>query len=101
HIDLFHKSYRGLLFKTDSVPSPYCYRCPHNRARPERRDAREYRVCKFECVDEVEKRVTVQRKKGNPYAAMVVEPLIQGAAGMIAQPRGWLKRVSEIVRSDG
>jgi len=100
-IDLFHKSYRGLLFKTDSVASPYCYRCPHNRAKPERRDAREYRVCNWECVDEVEKRVTVQRKKGNPYAAMVVEPLIQGAAGMIAQPRGWLKRVSEIVRSDG
>lgn len=101
HIDLFHESYRGLLFKTDSVPSPYCYRCPHNRAKPERRDAREYRVCKFECVDEVEKRVTVQRKKGNPYAAMVVEPLIQGAAGMIAQPEGWLKRVDEIVRGDG
>jgi adenosylmethionine---8-amino-7-oxononanoate aminotransferase len=101
HIDLFHKSYRGLLFTTDSVPSPYCYRCPHNRAKPERRDAREYRACKFECVDDVEKRFSMRRKKGNPYAAMVVEPLIQGAAGMIAQPHGWLKRVSEIVRSDG
>src|SRR5262245_52844396 len=28
HIDLFHKAYAGLLFKTDQVMSPYCYRCP-------------------------------------------------------------------------
>ena len=29
---------------------------------------------------------------------MVVEPLIQGAAGMIPQPEGWLRRVAELVR---
>ena len=40
----------GLLFKTDKVMSPYCYRCPFNRARPERADAREYRKCNWECV---------------------------------------------------
>jgi adenosylmethionine-8-amino-7-oxononanoate aminotransferase len=45
HIDLFHKAYGGLLFKTDSVMAPYCYRCPFNRAKPERADAREYRKC--------------------------------------------------------
>src|SRR5687767_3748799 len=38
HIDLFHKAYSGLLFKADKVPSPYCYRCPFNRSKPERRD---------------------------------------------------------------
>src|SRR5437868_6783744 len=37
HIDLFHKAYSGLLFKTDQVMAPYCYRCPFNRAKPERR----------------------------------------------------------------
>src|SRR6185503_3701734 len=41
HIDLFHKAYSGLLFKTDKVMSPYCYRCPFNKAKPERADARE------------------------------------------------------------
>src|SRR5256714_2070674 len=35
HIDLFHKAYRGLLFKSDTVASPYCYRCPFNRAKPD------------------------------------------------------------------
>ncbi|MEO7298817.1 MAG: adenosylmethionine--8-amino-7-oxononanoate transaminase [Verrucomicrobiota bacterium] len=102
HIDLFHKAYSGLLFKTDKVAAPYCYRCPHNKAKPECGDARDYRKCKFECLKWVEQKFSAQRKaKKNPYAAMIVEPLMQGAAGMIAQPEGWLKRVAEIVRNDG
>ena len=98
HVDLFHKSYSGLLFKTDKVMSPYCYRCPFNRAKPERADAREYRKCDWECAGLVEKKFATQGRKGNPYAAFVFEPLIQGAAGMIPQPRGWLRRVTEIAR---
>jgi len=101
HIGLFHKSYSGLLFKTDKVMSPYCYRCPFNRAKPERADAREYRKCNWECVGLAEKKFATQRRKGNPYAAFVFEPLIQGAAGMIPQPRGWLRRVTEIARRHG
>jgi adenosylmethionine-8-amino-7-oxononanoate transaminase len=99
HIDLFHKSFSGLLFKTDKVMSPYCYRCPFNRAEPDRADAREYRKCNWECVGLVEKKFAAQKRKGNPYAAFVFEPLMQGAAGMIPQPKTWLKQVSEIARS--
>ena len=101
HIDLFHKTFSGLLFKTDKVMSPYCYRCPFNRAKPERADAREYRKCDWECVGKVEQKFSAQKKKGNPYAAFVVEPLIQGAAGMIPQPQGWLNRVAQIARGHG
>ena len=78
--------------------SPYCYRCPFNRARPERADAREYRKCHWECVGQAEKRFSAQKKKGNPYAAFVFEPLMQGAAGMIPQPDGWLRKVTNIAR---
>ncbi|MGC8744870.1 MAG: adenosylmethionine--8-amino-7-oxononanoate transaminase [Verrucomicrobiia bacterium] len=99
HIDLFHKTWSALLFKTDSVISPHCYRCKYNRAKPERDDARNYRKCKWECVDEVEKKFAIAKKNGRPYTAFVFEPLIQGAAGIIAHPQGWLKRVSEIVKS--
>ncbi len=101
HIDLFHKAYSDLLFKTDKVPSPYCYRCPFNRAKPERADAREYRKCNWECVGKVEKRFAAQKMKGVPYAGFVFEPLMQGAAGMIPQPDGWLSRVTEIARGHG
>jgi len=96
HIDLFHKSYSGLLFNTDKVMAPYCYRCPFNRAKPERADAREYRKCKWECVGKVE-----QQFRKHQYSAFVIEPLIQGAAGMIPQPKGWLRRVTEIARAHG
>ena len=101
HLDLFHKSYSGLLFKTDKVMSPYCYRCPFNHANPERADAREYRKCHWECVDLVEKKFARQKRKGNSYAAFIFEPLMQGAAGMIPQPGGWLKRAAQIARSHG
>ena len=99
HIDLFHKAYGGMLFPTDQVMSPYCYRCPFNRAKPERADARDYRRCRWECVSQVEKKFAAQKKKGNSYAAFVFEPRMQGAAGMIPQPDGWLRRVAEIARS--
>jgi adenosylmethionine-8-amino-7-oxononanoate aminotransferase len=101
HIDLFHKAYAGLLFKSDKVMAPYCYRCPFNRAKPERADAREYRKCNWECVGKLEQKFTVQKKRGNPYAAFVFEPLMQGAAGMIPQPSGWLSRAAEIARAHG
>lgn len=99
HIDLFHKAYGGLLFKSKKAMSPYCYRCPFNRAKPERDDARNYRKCNWECVGKVEQKFFAQIKKGNPYAAFVFEPLIQGAAGMIPQPKNWLKQVTDIAKS--
>ena len=101
HIDLFHKAYSGLLFKTDKVMSPFCYRCPFNRARPERADAREYRKCNWECVGKVEQKFSARKKNGDSYAAFVFEPAMQGAAGMIPQPETWLKKVSEIARTNG
>ncbi len=101
HIAHFQRAGAGLRFKSDTVMSPYCYRCPFNRARPERADAREYRRCNWECVGKVEQKFAAKKTKANHYAAMVVEPLVQGAAGMIPQPPGWLRRVSEIVRGDG
>ena len=101
HIDLFHKAFGGLLFRSDAVMSPYCYRCPFNRAQPERADARTYRRCGWECVGKVEKVWEQARRRGPGYAAFVYEPRMQGAAGMIAQPRGWLERVAGLARSHG
>jgi adenosylmethionine---8-amino-7-oxononanoate aminotransferase len=98
HIDLFHKAYRSLLFRTDKVMAPYCYRCPFNRARPEREDAREYRKCRWECVGEVEKQFVQAKRQGRPITAFIVEPLIQGAAGMSPHPTGWLTQTAKIAR---
>ena len=100
HIDLFHRAYSGLLFKSDRVMSPYCYRCPFNRAKPERADAREYRRCKWECVDQVERKFNRAEKTRQPFRRVRRPGLtIQGAAGMIPQPEGWLGRVAPIARA--
>jgi adenosylmethionine-8-amino-7-oxononanoate aminotransferase len=101
HIDLLHKAYAGLVFKSDSVMAPYCYRCPFNRARPERADARTYRRCEWECVGQVEQAFARQKRRHDPYVGFVFEPLMQGAAGMIPHPSGWLRQVVEIARGHG
>lgn len=80
-IDLFHEIYRPLLFQTDFAPSPYCYRCSLNR-KPE--------SCGLACVGEIEKLLA---NNPNRYAAVVVEPLVQGAAGMVTAPPGHLARI--------
>lgn len=99
--DQFHRGYRGLLFRADRVMAPYCYRCPFNRARPERADAREYRHCRWECVGAVERKLAARARRGAPYAGFIFEPGLQGAAGMIPQPAGWLTRVAEAARAHG
>jgi adenosylmethionine-8-amino-7-oxononanoate transaminase len=101
HIDLFHKAYQGLLFSSAKIPAPYCYRCPFNRAKPERADARDYRQCHWECTAGIEREILRSKKRGEPLAAFVFEPRIQGAAGMIPQPQGWLRRVTDQLRDDG
>jgi adenosylmethionine-8-amino-7-oxononanoate aminotransferase len=99
HIDLFHRAYSGLLFRTEQVMAPYCYRCPFNRAKPERADARNYRRCNWECVGKVEQRFTAAKKSRQPISAFVFEPRLQGAAGIIPQPDGWLARTAALARA--
>jgi len=78
-MELFHDIYRPLLFKTIQVNSPYCYRCHLGK---------EYPSCKTACLKEVEDTI---KKKHSEVAALVIEPLVQGAAGMLVQPAGFLK----------
>jgi len=83
-IDLFHTVYRPLIFETISVPAPYCYRCPY---------ALEKNTCARECSAHL---AEVLKERGDEIAAVVIEPCIQGAAGMIDQPPGFLKHVRDL-----
>ena len=85
-IDLFHKVYRDLIFKTIQVDFPDCYRAPQGKKYPE---------YAFECLDRFE---AMLKKKHGQIAAFVVEPIVQGAAGMIMWPKGILKRMHELCR---
>jgi adenosylmethionine---8-amino-7-oxononanoate aminotransferase len=85
-IDLFHGVYRPLLFETLHAPSPYCYRCPLKK-RPE--------DCGMACAAAME---DLLARHAEEVAAVVLEPLVQGAGGMITQPAGYLRRVAEAFR---
>jgi adenosylmethionine-8-amino-7-oxononanoate aminotransferase len=82
-IPLFHEVYHPLLFDTLEAPAPYCYRCPH------REDCRE------QCLTVMEEQVAVHHRE---LAAVILEPVMQGAAGMIPQPPGYLAKVREVTR---
>jgi adenosylmethionine-8-amino-7-oxononanoate aminotransferase len=102
HIDMFPQAYNGLLFKSDSCARAVLLSMPAQPGETAaRRRARVPQMQLGSASPKVEKRFSAQKQKGDSYAAFVVEPLIQGAAGMIPQPNGWLKRVNEIARSSG
>src|SRR5512137_2659164 len=82
-IDLFHRIFKPLLFDVHHAPQPYCYRCPLGKALPS---------CAMACAGEVEDILAARPGK---IAALVVEPLVQGADGMIVQPPGYLRRLRE------
>ncbi len=80
-IDLFHAAYGPLLFDTINISSPTCYRCPIGLNYPS---------CKLACVDEAEK---VLKKHHRRLAGLIIEPLIQAAAGMLCAPPGYLRKI--------
>jgi len=80
-IDRFHDAYRPLLFKPIRVPAPTCYRCPIGLTYPS---------CEMACLGEVE---AVMKRRRHDVAALVIEPTIQAAAGMLTAPPGYLKRI--------
>ncbi len=85
-IDLFHEVFRPLLFSTIQAPSPYCYRC-------ELCAERDVSQCQRQCLAELERLLAVH---AHELAGLVIEPLVQGAGGMIVQPAGFLRRVREL-----
>jgi adenosylmethionine-8-amino-7-oxononanoate aminotransferase len=96
HSSHFHEPFRHLLFKSESIPMPGCYRCPFNRASAEKADARTYRKCQWECVSHAEEKML---HLGTEMAALVLEPVVQGAAGMIMQPEGYLQKITDIPKA--
>ncbi|MDD5557903.1 MAG: adenosylmethionine--8-amino-7-oxononanoate transaminase [bacterium] len=88
-IDLFHERFRPLLFPTLLGPSFDCYRCPLGRERS---------TCSRECLAALARLV---RRRRDEIAALVIEPLVQAAGGMIVARPGHLAAVASICRENG
>lgn len=83
-IDLFHKIFHPLLFNSFKVDSPYCYRCPKDMVYPS---------CRFACLEKLKQ---VLEKNHNRIAALIIEPIVQCAGGMIVWPKGILSQMRKL-----
>lgn len=84
NIELFHARFKSLLFPTLEAEPPYCYRCPLKQTYPD---------CQLACIDPIQRILETRRRD---LAGLIIEPLIQAAAGMIIQPAGYLRRIRDL-----
>jgi adenosylmethionine-8-amino-7-oxononanoate transaminase len=85
--EAFHKPYLPLLFKVHYAPTPFEYRWrnPHASLNPSE-VKRQALVALTDLLDRHHRQV----------AAICIEPVVQGAAGMIVQPPGFLAEVRNL-----
>ena len=80
----FTDHFQSMRFPAHRVHSAYCYRCPVGKTRA---------TCDIDCVEQLRK---LLEREGRTIAAVIVEPLLQGAGGMIVHPVEFLQRVRKL-----
>jgi adenosylmethionine-8-amino-7-oxononanoate aminotransferase len=85
-VERFHARFRPLLFDVIRLPVPDSSRCPPGVATTQ---AASYYLEMLE---------TVLRKRHQEVAAVIVEPLMQCAAGMVRHPPGFLQGVRQLTK---
>src|SRR3954451_15685178 len=86
-VDLFHEIFLPLLFDCLRVPTPHAYRWPTGPKH---------------CLESAALAAeSVIHGRRDEIAALVIEPLVQGAAGIIVHPEGYLKRIARACKENG
>lgn len=85
-IDIFHKAFGPLLFETTFVDSPNAF-CHAAGSR-----AGEVVLAEIDAI---------LSARGDEYCAVIIEPLIQAAAGMLTHPSGFLRSLRDLTRRHG
>src|SRR5579871_1547552 len=80
----FTSPFQSMRFPVLRTHSAYCGRCPVGKKRE---------TCRIECLDKLERLLSEQ---GHEVAAVLVEPLLQGAGGMIVHPEEFLSGVRRL-----
>jgi adenosylmethionine-8-amino-7-oxononanoate aminotransferase len=84
--DIFNQSFKPLLFKSYKAKSPYCYRCPCKKNRE---------TCKIECIKYIE---NILKKNSEKVSAIILEPMVLCAGGMIIYPKEYLEKVYKLAK---
>jgi len=80
-VDLYSELYKPIMMDVIRINAPDCFRCPYSQCREN---------CSCDCFEDAEKQF---EKYGNETAAIIVEPLLQGSAGMKIYPPLYLKKL--------
>jgi adenosylmethionine-8-amino-7-oxononanoate aminotransferase len=83
-VDLFHAIFRPLLFEGFKVQVPYCYRCPLGLNEES---------CRLVCTVQVEE---ILKSHCQEIAAIILEPEMLCAGGMLGLPRGYLAAIRKL-----
>jgi adenosylmethionine-8-amino-7-oxononanoate aminotransferase len=81
---VFTRAFTSLLFSVERAHAPYCYRCPLGLKRE---------TCRIECLGDLARRL---EERGESTAAVLIEPMLQGAGGMIVWPAEFLSGVRRL-----
>ncbi len=84
HLSQFHGAFEGVKLPVVRATVPYCYRCPLNLKYPS---------CQIKCLEET---LATIRKESDTIAALVIEPLLLGAGGMIPYPKEYLETLHKV-----
>ncbi|MBN2453827.1 MAG: adenosylmethionine--8-amino-7-oxononanoate transaminase [Candidatus Omnitrophica bacterium] len=85
-VSAFNAIFRDLMFRPFRAPAPYCYRCPAGKERGS---------CSLECINPLE---AILRKNGSGIAALILEPLVMAAGGMIIYPKEYLVKAASLAK---
>ncbi|MFA6849120.1 MAG: adenosylmethionine--8-amino-7-oxononanoate transaminase [Selenomonadaceae bacterium] len=83
-MDLYAKMYKPMMMDNIHIEAPDCYRCPYGECRD---------TCKAPCFEHAEKAFS---RYADETCAIIVEPLLQGSAGMRIYPPIYLKKLREL-----
>jgi adenosylmethionine-8-amino-7-oxononanoate aminotransferase len=89
-VQRFHEMFKPLLFDVLRIDSPDTYRLPADVALPQ--GATQYYLNQLE---------SLLQQHHSTTAAMIIEPVVQGAAGMIMQPPRYLAGVRQLTQKYG
>lgn len=84
NIGLYNEIYQPLLMNTFEVQGPDCFRCSYQKDREH---------CNAECFEKMEEIVS---KEHDNICAVVIEPMVQGAAGMKIYSKHYLKKLRKL-----
>ncbi len=82
--DLYTATYKSIMLDTFTATGPDCYRCPHGKERE---------TCQAECFEDMER---IVKDHHGEIAGIVIEPMVQCAAGMMMYSPVYLKKLREV-----